>query len=477
MTCASFIFFAAVRIAQPSPGLAVDDLIVYTHDVTEFGADRQGKADSTAAIQSALDAAAKEKGGTVYLPAGRYKVEGRLKVSGGVALRGEWLAPDKGGLGRGTILMAYAGRGEEKPDSGAFLDVSSGACLRDVGIWYPEQKADAPVPYPAAIRGHGHSTVFNVTLYNAWTGFWNNDCSSMLIRRMYGTPLKLGVHGAYAYDIPRIEHVAFSPKYWSESGLPGAPKGVALSKLKSFLLKNLTCIQGGEQDWGYWWDLDLEYCHKGLFLTAIPDDGGKKVVPGNICAGNVKVRNAGVGIFIENAGYPGFMLTYGDISAKTCPVYFADKPDYSKYEEMGIRPSYQRTSSLLFTGVTFRGGKYSVASAKVGPYGINVADCTFTGYERAALRSATGNITVSKCSFTQKKQPAFELTDKVDQLVLVGNSFSGPSDVKGWEKVQPCAEAASAGKWNMGRLRLRRGARDSRGNPAGRLDRRVPEGA
>ena len=434
MICASFIFFAAVRIAQPSPGLAVDDLIVYTHDVTEFGADRQGKADSTAAIQSALDAAAKEKGGTVYLPAGRYKVEGRLNVSGGVTLRGEWLAPEKGGLGRGTILMAYSGRGEEKPDSGAFLDVSSGACLRDIGIWYPEQKAEAPVPYPAAIRGHGHSTVFNVTLYNAWTGFWNNDCSSMLIRRMYGTPLKLGVHGAYAYDIPRIEHVAFSPKYWSESGLPGAPKGVALSKLKSFLLKNLTCIQGGEQDWGYWWDLDLEYCHKGLFLTAIPDDGGKKVVPGNICAGNVRVRNAGVGIFIENAGYPGFMLTYGDISARTCAVYFADKPDYSKYEEMGIKPSYQRTSSLLFTGVTFRGGKYSVASAKVGAYGINIADSTFTGYERAAVRSATGNITVSKCSFAQKKTPAFELTDKVDQLVLVGNSFAGAFEVRGWEK-------------------------------------------
>ncbi len=434
MTCASFIVLAAVRIAQPSPGLAVDDLIVYTHDVTEFGADRQGSKDSTSAIQSALDAAAKEKGGTVYLPAGRYKVDGRLKVSGGVTLRGEWLAPDSGGLGRGTILMAYSGRGEEKPDSGAFLDVSSGACLRDVGIWYPEQKAEAPVPYPAAIRGHGHSTVFNVTLYNAWTGFWNNDCSSMLIRRMYGTPLKLGIHGAYAYDIPRIEHVAFSPKYWSESGLPGAPKGAALAKLKSFLVKNLTCIQGGEQDWGYWWDLDLEYCQKGLFLTAIPDDEGKKVVPGNICAGNVKVRNAGVGVFIENAGYPGFMLTYGDISAKTCPVYFADKPDYSKYEEMGIRPSYQRTSSLLFTGVAFKGGKYSIASAKTGPYGINVADCTFTGYERAALRSATGSITVSKCGFMQKRQPAFELTDKVDQLVLVGNSFSGPSDVRGWEK-------------------------------------------
>ena len=68
MTCASFIFFAAVRIAQPSPGLAVDDLIVYTHDVTEFGADRQGKADSTSAIQAALDDCKKAQGGTVYLP-------------------------------------------------------------------------------------------------------------------------------------------------------------------------------------------------------------------------------------------------------------------------------------------------------------------------------------------------------------------------------------------------------------------------
>ena len=432
MTCASLIFFAAVRIAQPSPGLAAEDLVVYTHDATEFGADRHGGKDATSAIQAALDAAAKEKGGTVYLPAGRYKVDGRLKVSGGVTLRGEWLSPDNGGLGRGTILMAYAGRGEEKPDSGAFLDISSGACLRDVGIWYPEQKADAPVPYPATIHGHGHSTVFNVTLYNSWTGFWNNGCSSMLIRRMYGTPLKLGMHGAYAYDIPRIEHVRFSPKYWSESGLPGAPKGPALAKLKTFLRKNLTCIQGGEQDWGYWWDLDLECCLKGLFLTAIPDDAGKKLVPGNICAGNVRIRDSGVGVFIENAGYPGFMMTYGDISSRVCPVYFADKPDYSAFKEKGMSVSYQDNSSLLFTGLMFRGGKYSIGSAKKGPYGINVAGCTFTGYERAAVRSAAGSVTASRCTFSQKGAPAFELTDDVRQLVLVGNAFAGGFEVKGW---------------------------------------------
>ena len=421
-----------VRIAQPSPGLALDDLVLYTQNAVEFGADKNGKADSTAAIQAALDECAKAKGGTVYLPAGRYRVDGRLRVVGGVTLRGEWLSPEKGGLGRGTILMAFSGRGEGKPDSGAFVDVSSGACLRDVGIWYPEQSADEPVPYPAAIRGHGHSTVFNITLYNAWTGFWNNDCSSMLIRRMYGTPLSLGIHGAYAYDIPRIEHVGFSPKYWAESGLPGAPKGSSLSKLKAFLRRHLVCIQGGEQDWGYWWDLDLECCLKGLFLTAIPDDEGKKVVPGNICAGNVRIRDSSVGIYLENAGYPGFMLTYGDVTSRVCPIYFAAKPDYSKYEEMGIKPSYQRTSSLLVTGVALHGGKYSVASMKDGGHGVNLSRCTFSGYERAAVRAATGSVTVSKCEFEGRGVPQFEMGEKADQLILVGNAFKGRLSVRGW---------------------------------------------
>ena len=428
---------AAVRIAEPSPGLAVEDLVVYTANAVEFGADKTGRTDSTAAIQAALDECRKAQGGTVYLPAGRYRVEGRLRIEGGVSLRGEWLSPEKGGLGRGTILMAFAGRGEEKPDDNPFVHVSSGACLRDVGIWYPEQKADAPVPYPATIRGGGHTTVFNVTLYNSWTGFWNNDCSSMLIRRMYGTVLKLGIHGAYAYDIPRIEHVGFSPKYWAESGLAGAPKGTTLTKLKSFLRKNLTCIQGGEQDWGYWWDLDLECCQKGLFLTAIPDNEGKKLVPGNICAGNVRIRDSAVGVYAENAGYPCFMLTYGDITSRSCPLYFADKPDYSKYEEMGIKPQYSKASSLLVTGVAFHGGKYSVGSVKKGPYGLNFADCTFSDYERAAIRSATGSITVSKCTFAGNANTAFELTDEVDQLVMIGNTFKSGSKIGGWESGDP----------------------------------------
>ena len=44
-------------------------------DVTDYGADKTGSTDSTAAIQSAINAVEAAGGGTVYLPAGTYKVK------------------------------------------------------------------------------------------------------------------------------------------------------------------------------------------------------------------------------------------------------------------------------------------------------------------------------------------------------------------------------------------------------------------
>ena len=255
----------------------------------------------------------------------------------------------------------------------------------------------------------------------------------MLVRRLYGTALKLGVHGAYAYDVPRIEHVSLSPKYWAESGLPGAPTSKTLSKLKAYLQKNLVGIMCGEQDWGYWWDIDIDFCQKGLLVTAVPSDDGKLLNTGNVAAGNVRIRNAGVGVFLENPGYPCFMLTGSDVSARVCPVYFGAKPDFSEAIARGVKPWYQSDTSLVVSDTTLRGGKYSVGSAKIGPYAISLKDCTFTGYANAAVRSAAGNIVVARCRFDEAKAAAYEMGEKVDQLVLSGNSYKGPSAVGGWE--------------------------------------------
>lgn len=57
--------------------------------VKQFHADATGASDSTAAIQAAIDAAAKAKGGTVLLPAGLYRCDGLLQVTqSGVVIRG-----------------------------------------------------------------------------------------------------------------------------------------------------------------------------------------------------------------------------------------------------------------------------------------------------------------------------------------------------------------------------------------------------
>ncbi len=48
--------------------------------VTQFGADPKGVLDSTAAIQSAINAAANAGGGVVFIPAGYFRINGELLV-------------------------------------------------------------------------------------------------------------------------------------------------------------------------------------------------------------------------------------------------------------------------------------------------------------------------------------------------------------------------------------------------------------
>ena len=419
------------RVAVPSAGLASDDVIVYTADAREFGADPTGKADSTAAIQAALEACDKESGGTVFLPAGRYRVSGTIRVSGGTTLRGEWAAPGKGAAAKGTVLMVYTGRGETAADKDPAFEVRSAGCIRNMTFWYPEQRAENPVPYSATILGRDHSVVENVTLVNSWTGFWNNSCSSMLIRGFYATCLSLGIHGAYAYDIPRIEDVSMDPRHWAESGLPGAPSGAALSRLEDFCSRNLTCIQAGEQDWGYWWNIDLNRCRRGIYMTAIPDDRGKKVFPANVAVGKLRIRNAETGLELENISYPGFQLTYADVSARKYPLHYTAKPDLSKYEAMGIRPNYFGTACVFVSGATFRGGEVGVMCEKnEGHYNLNLADCTFEGYSKSGIRTVCGHLTVSSCRF-RGGCDAIDIGEGCRQAVLVGNEFPSGARVVG----------------------------------------------
>ncbi len=421
--------FENVRIATPT--VASEDKIVYSVDaVADMGADKTGNADSTAAIQAAIDSVS-GAGGVVFLPAGQYRVNGTLNVPGGVTLRGEWQNPDEGGLGKGTILKAYSGAGNV--NATPFLTISSGSCLRDISVWYPEQSATSPVAYPYTIKGSGHTSVYNVTLYNSYNGFYNNTCSSMLIRGMYGTILNTGIWGAYAYDVPRTEKVSFDTAYWANSGLSGAPSGSSLDALNTYCENNTIGILGGEQDWGYWYDIYVNHAKYACYLTAVMDQYGAKVHPGNDAIGKLRTENVQYGIYIHSTSYPGLEVSYCDIDADVAGICYAPKPantDYIGNENGTVNAAYYNNASIIVTKSDFSGSGYAYQGINdAGRYSaINFNDCKFESWSDAAIYMAEGNLVCSNGVFNQSGT-AIELESNVVQAVLSGNTFASDNAV------------------------------------------------
>ena len=135
-------------------------------DVRDFGA-ATNRDDNTEAFVRALSDAGLT-GGTVYVPAGNWKIRGELLVPSGVELRGCSDVPHHAVSG-GSILLAYSGRGDE--NGVPFLSLEPRSGLRGLGVWYPEQMFYDPVPYPWAVRSLGEGCwLTDVNIANAWNG-------------------------------------------------------------------------------------------------------------------------------------------------------------------------------------------------------------------------------------------------------------------------------------------------------------------
>ena len=133
--CGLFAFVPTVdaagwRVIAEDPKFPTDDVIVAFCSV----ADSQYKlpadpstSDCTPAIQRALDDASAAGGGTVFLPEGKYRLEGMLTIASNVFLRGRWspIGPDR--PAEGTILMIHNQEHEQ-----SVLLTGSGCGVRDL---------------------------------------------------------------------------------------------------------------------------------------------------------------------------------------------------------------------------------------------------------------------------------------------------------------------------------------------------------
>ena len=194
--------------SPPDPRPATDALFV----VTDFGASPEA-ADNTAAFARALSAAAQAGGGTVYVPAGNYRLAGELIVPSGVELRGCFDVPHHTVSG-GSVLMPLSGRGDE--NATPFIRLQGRSGLRGLTIWYPDQNILDIQPYPWAIQATGPGCwLLDVTLGNAYQGadFGTYPSTGHLIRYLAGAFLRRGLFVSKSDADGWVEDVQFNPHY------------------------------------------------------------------------------------------------------------------------------------------------------------------------------------------------------------------------------------------------------------------------
>lgn len=188
--------------------------------VLDSGAVGDGKADCTPAFQKALDEAARQGGGIVNVPAGRYRINGHLLIPGGVTLQGTFRAPPTDRREArpqldGSVLMAFVGRGSQEGEP--FIRMAgSNTTLAGFIITYPEWKQSdvPPVPYPptlAATTRTDNNAVLDCCFLNSYEAIRFERAARFLIRNVYGYPSWRGIYIDGCADIGRIENCHLWP--------------------------------------------------------------------------------------------------------------------------------------------------------------------------------------------------------------------------------------------------------------------------
>ena len=248
-----------------------------------YDADCTGVRDATKVIQRAIDDAARRKGGVVYLPKGRYRLDGGLSLGASVSLVGE---RNEDGT-PAAILLAYAGKGKTE---GALLNgVGEETSIEGIGIFYPEQSPDAVLPYPPTIAGT-LVKIRNTILYNSYHGLDANSpwgVNGAVIENLRGTVLSRGITATFSMEFGWMRDVDFSPHYWAE-GPGGTPlSGRQLGKVKDYIKEHLIGLELGRID--------------GLAIYRFRADGAKTPV---LIRENSKYQNGINGFGGVVAGFP-----------------------------------------------------------------------------------------------------------------------------------------------------------------------------
>lgn len=361
-----------------------DSYLVADVNVKNFGAVGDGVTNDTGAFRAAITALALVGGGTVYVPAGYYRLESSLNLSRGVSLVGE-PAEDPAD---GAVLCIYGGKGSDSVAQSA-ISLGLQSSVQNLAFWYPEQTVteDSAIPYPPTLVQNASDgvTIRNVTFFNSYVGidFAKLDNNSLqYVRDVKGTCLSVGYRNNCSYDIGKVEHFDLSAEHWLSSGLPGTPSGKAL---RTYLLRHATGMIARRIDWTYYSDITVTGYRVGFLAS--PSETG---------TANGHLYN---GKFLDC--YYGF---------------------YS-----------ERISWMLLTGCTFRAagndGATAVYLEKDSSGSLVMTDCTLESAGANALLCLSDvALSLSGCTLGSKTGTAYVYAGTKDCALLNVTSSDGSTD-------------------------------------------------
>lgn len=236
--------------------------------VSAFGAKGDGHTDDTAAIQSAIDAAAAAGGGAVVFNVARYFTSGTFVVPAGVVLCGTIEGPFDDGSGANPGTTTIAPTLLVTNSSNPFVTLNgNGASVTDLLFHYPNQmsaSSSAPTAYPYTVVANASGTkVVRSMTTNAYN-FLDIESGRVLAQDLFIGAYNIGVNIDHAHDHVTLRNL-LQTVFWDAWDLPYP------SPIDAWVMSHGTALVVGRVDSLEVHDFNLFHRYAGMILTDSSD--------------------------------------------------------------------------------------------------------------------------------------------------------------------------------------------------------------
>lgn len=374
-------------------------------NVMDYGADKTGKNDNTAAFQRALDAASTAKGGIVCVPAGHYMFTGHLTVPGSVTLRGTFSsAPHVSSADDldGSVLLPTADR--NNASGTPFISMTTNSTIEGFIIYYKDfmnTDTNQPWVYPPCIQpsiitwpGTNNIVVRHMNIVNAYDAISLIWASRTFISDIQGFPIHSGIYIDCCFDSSRFENI-----HWSQ-------QGSVSDSYEKWTRNNGTAFEFGRDDFQ---NVQHSFCRG--YKTGFKFDLSRHV-PEN-----------------DPSGKPLIVPRWCNGTFVGCGAFDCGN---------AVLVNYMQMPGLMFTNCEFTGSDDPASipvevSSTAGPASLSFANCMFrdSGSTVILMKSPSSNLVSDNSHFynwgkNQQSSPIACIQVDAGRAIINDNTFDKP---------------------------------------------------